>query len=312
MKKALFCLFILVSGTLMAADRDDTLHWTPSVDQFEDYMMVTSVVQIDEVEQMATTLELGAFCGDECRGNAVAQLFPPTGRYIYQLPVYGNNGETFTFKLFDHDQGIELPLVSPEAVSYQENGYGRLADPYVLNFTTPAVTQQVTLSTGWNWFSSYIDPGDPVVLLDMLKEALGDNGLEIQSYDDNTEYFDGEWFGGLDDTGITNAQMYMILAANDCTIELEGPVADPANYPITIIRGWNWIGFPCNQEVENAVAFADFDAEEGDVIQTSDDQTEFDGEDWFGDIETMVPGRGVMYFSNSDEVKTLIIRTGSK
>ena len=181
----------------------------------------------------------------------------------------------------------------------------------VANFERTPVTQQVTLSTGWNWFSSYIDPGDPIVLLDMLKEALGDNALEIQSYDDNTEYFDGEWFGGLDDTGITNDQMYMILVANDCTIELEGPVADPANYPITINKGWNWIGFPCNQEVDIVVAFGDFDAEEGDVIQTIDDQTEFDGEDWFGDVETMVPGRGVMYFSNSDEPKVLVIQTGS-
>ena len=181
----------------------------------------------------------------------------------------------------------------------------------VANFERTTVTQQVTLSTGWNWFSSYIDPGDPVELLDMLKEALGDNALEIQSYDDNTEYFDGEWFGGLDDTGITNDQMYMILVANDCTIELEGPVADPANYPITINKGWNWIGFPCNQEVDIVVAFGDFDAEEGDVIQTVDDQTEFDGEDWFGDVETMVPGRGVMYFSNSDEPKVLVIQTGN-
>ena len=176
----------------------------------------------------------------------------------------------------------------------------------VADYENTSVSQVVMLSTGWNWFSSYIDPGDPIVLLDMLKEALGDNAIEIQSYDDNTEYYDGEWFGGLDDTGITNDQMYMILVANDCTIELEGPLVDPADYPITIHHGWNWIGFPYHQEVEIAVAFADFDAEEGDVIQTCNDQTEFDGDEWFGDIETLVPGQGVMYFSNSEEVKILV------
>ena len=173
-------------------------------------------------------------------------------------------------------------------------------------------TQTIELTEGWNWFSTYVENDDPIALLDMLKEALGENAIEIQSYDDNTEYFDGEWFGGLDDTGITNDQMYMILVANDCTIELEGPVADPANYPITINPGWSWVGFPYNQELDIAIAFADFDAEEGDVIQSRNDQTEFDGDDWFGDIETLIPGEGVMYFSNSDEVKTLIINTAAK
>ena len=168
------------------------------------------------------------------------------------------------------------------------------------------VTQTVTLAEGWNWFSTYIDLGDPVALLDMLKEALGENGVEIQSYDDNTEYYDGEWFGGLDESGITNDKTFLILVSNDCTFELEGPVVDPTTVSITLHNGWNWIGFPFDHEVEIAVAFADFNAEEGDVIQTSTDQTEFDGDEWFGDIETLLPGQGVMYFSNSETPKVLV------
>ena len=39
---------------------------------------------------------------------------------------------------------------------------------------------------------------------------------------------------------------------------------------------------------------------------------EFDGEEWFGDFETLVPGQGYMYYSNSTEPKTLIISTGAK
>ena len=183
----------------------------------------------------------------------------------------------------------------------------------VANFERTTVTQQVTLSTGWNWFSSYIEGEDPVALLDMLKEALDDNALEIQSYYYNTEYayYYGEWFGDLDDIGIDNAQTYMILAANDCTIEMEGPVTDPANYPITLHRGWNWIGFPCSQEVSVADAFAGFEPEEGDVLQSYDNMTEFDGEDWWGELETLVPGQGLMYYSMSDEPKVLVFQTGS-
>ena len=308
MKNALIFLFILVGGTLIAANQDVTLHWTPSTEQFEDYMVVTGVVQIDGVEQTVATLEVGAFCDGECRGTIMVQYFPPTQRYVCQLPVYGNGGESFTFKLYDHEADAELSLDSPEALTFQENGYGRLADPYILNFTSVVtdVSQTVTLVEGWNWFSTYIDLGDPVALLDMLKEGLGENGVEIQSYDDNTEYYDGEWFGGLDESGITNDKTFLILVSNDCTFELEGPVVDPTTVSITLHNGWNWIGFPFDHEVEIAVAFADFDAEEGDVIQTCNDQTEFDGDEWFGDIETLLPGQGVMYFSNSAEPKQLV------
>ena len=196
-----------------------------------------------------------------------------------------------------------------------QGNYPGLPGDHGLNDNQDANTtikQTITLYEGWNWISTYVTNNDPVALLDMLKEGLGDNAIEIQSYDINTEYYDGEWFGDLDEVGITNDQMYMIMVENNCTVELRGPVAKSANYPITINPGWNWIGFPNNQEVEINVAFAGFEAEEGDLIQIIDDQTEFDGDEWFGNVDTMVPGRGVMYFSTSDEVKTLYIQTSAK
>ena len=173
-------------------------------------------------------------------------------------------------------------------------------------------TQTINLTTGWNWVSLYVENDDPVALLDMLKEGLGDNAIEIQSYDINTEYFDGEWFGDLDETGITNDQMYMIMVSTDCIVELSGPVANPADYPITIYPGPNWIGFPYNQEVEINLALSDFEAEEGDVLEGRNDQTEFDGDEWFGEIENLVPGEGYIYYSHGDDVKTLYIKVSAK
>jgi hypothetical protein len=36
------------------------------------------------------------------------------------------------------------------------------------------------------------------------------------------------------------------------------------------------------------------------------------GGTWVGDFDTMVPGRGYMYYSNSSEEKTLTFQTGAK
>ncbi len=174
------------------------------------------------------------------------------------------------------------------------------------------VTQTMTLTVGWNWISTYIAVDDPVDMLDMLKESLGGSANQIQSFYYTTEYDGEEWFGDLDDEGINNEQMYMIFTDKAYAIELEGAPADVSEYEINIRPGWNWIGFPSATPIDVADAMADFEAEEGDQIQSKYYTTEYDGEEWFGDLETFTPGEGLLYYSNSPTSKTLIFQTGTK
>jgi hypothetical protein len=199
------------------------------------------------------------------------------------------------------------------AVHYYANyQYYLVVDGFKFEEAT-GVTQTIELSEGWNWISLYVTKDDPVDMLDMLKAGLGDNAEEIQSFDYSTEYEgDGEWFGDLDEEGMYNEQMYMIKAVADCTVEVEGKEAEVSEYEIEIKKGWNWIGFPSAEPIDVAEAMADFEAEEGDEIQSKNNSTEFDGEEWFGDLETFVPGEGLMYFSNSEASKTLVFSTGAK
>ena len=148
----------------------------------------------------------------------------------------------------------------------------------------------------------------------MLKERLGDNALQIQASNGAVTEFDGEeWFGDLDEEGIFNEQTYLIQTSAACTILLEGMPTVVDEYEITINPGWNWIGFPSVAPIVVIDALANFEAEEGDQIQCNDaTSTEFDGEEWFGDLETFTPGQGYMYYSNSEETKILIFSTGAK
>jgi hypothetical protein len=198
------------------------------------------------------------------------------------------------------------------AIYYYANyQYYFLVDAISISEALPV--QTIELTEGWNWISLYVTNDDPVDMLDMLKASLGDNVEEIQSYDYSTEYEgDGEWFGDLDDEGMYNEQMYMIKAVADCTIEVEGIPANISEYEIEINPGWNWIGFPSAEAIDVADAMADFEAEEGDEIQSKDDSSEFDGEEWFGDLETFEPGVGLMYFSASEDSKTLVFSTAKK
>ena len=183
---------------------------------------------------------------------------------------------------------------------------------YFTTLEQTTVTQTVALSAGWNWWSTYLEITNPIEMLQMLETALGENGIQIKNSDISTEY-DSEWgwFGDLDEVGFTNEEMIMIKTANACTFELQGPPAHPASHPITINPGWNWIGYPCAEEMTLNQAFSNFTPEVGDQIKNSEGSSEYDSEwGWFGDVENLVPGQGFMYYSSSAVAKTLVFQTG--
>ena len=185
-------------------------------------------------------------------------------------------------------------------------------DDHQSAFCGSILTQTIALSAGWNWISLYVEVEDPIEMLQQLETALGDNATFIIASEMFTEYLgDGLWIGDLDDEGLTNEQMYMIEVVTDCEIQLEGTPADPANYTIDINPGWNWIGFPSTQELSVEQALADFVAEDEDQLANGDIFSEYYGM-WIGDVETLVPGQGYMYYSNSTQPKTLIFSTTAR
>ena len=109
-------------------------HWTPESANYSENMGLYGVIEIDGIEQRSEMLEVGAFCGDECRGTAIASLFELTNRYLVIMTVFGDNADPITFKLYDHNIGEELELSSPAAILFDVDGYGTPVEPYVLNF----------------------------------------------------------------------------------------------------------------------------------------------------------------------------------
>ena len=238
---------------------------------------------------------IGDFAFYGCNGISsmiVRAVIPPT---LGGSNVFGNIPRTLP---------VYVPCGSAEA--YQSAEYWS----QFTNIQENCTQQTLTLSQGWNLISTYLET-DPVEMLDMLKASLGENATGIQSEDNMTEFDGAEWFGDLDEIGLKNEKGYFIYVNNDCTVELMGTPANVGDYEINIHNGWNIIGFPSAVAIEVNTALANFEAAEGDRIQTDYGMTEYDGE-WFGDMEAFEPGFGIMYYSNSDEEKTLIFQTGAK
>ena len=182
---------------------------------------------------------------------------------------------------------------------------------YVANFGGSATTQTTSFIEGWNWWSSYIELTG-IDGLGQLESSLGGAGLMVKSRSDGyvePYEYNGttNWYGTL--TGIVNEQMYKVRTNTVCNALITGTVVVAAEHPINIGEGWNWIGFPSSQNVSLSLAMSGFTPEANDVIKGrysystyfSDGGTSM----WYGTLNSLEPGQGYMYYSNSEGTKTL-------
>lgn len=287
----------------------DSSHWTVTPGSYADNMTVLTVIAIDNEEQRNTELEVGAFCGDEVRGAAKALYCPPVDRYIVPLVVYGNFNDLITFKLYDPSLNIELEMEPNTTFYFVENGYGSINEPLILNFLTevPPIpvlyTQQVELSEGWNWFSSYVEYDANT--LEAIENTLGSLGITatIKSQDafvtnDNTA---GTWTGSL--TTLDNSSMYMILLNQAATLTLTNVLATPESHPIILNTGWNWIANLSQEPMDISVALTGINPNNGDIIKGQDDFAQYDANHhvWHGTLNSLQPGKGYMYLKNTND-----------
>ena len=173
------------------------------------------------------------------------------------------------------------------------------------------------LSTGWNWYSTYIEQS-VIDGLTMLENSLGSNGVRIQSknngYVDQFDYNGTSyWYGTLN--ALTNEQMYMVRTNTDCDASMTGSSASFSQHPITISNGWNWIGFPSNESISVSSALSGFTPEANDQIKSKNNGYSTyvvygSNALWYGTLNTLEPGQGYMYKSNSTATKTLTYQGG--
>ena len=226
-----------------------TYHWNVNPHQFAGNMTVTGIIQIEGVEQAIPSLEIGAFCNGECRGRQLLTYYPQVDRYLVFLMLYGDDGDVFNFRLFDHGAGQELTAGCTSVIAFETDAtIGSFSNPYVFNFTNVQISE---FTEGWSWWSTYIEMAG-IDGLSMLESGLGTNGLVIKSQSDGyTEYYDDYdlWYGSLG--SINNESSYMVKTSVPCTVTMPGTTALPSQHPITVdANGWTWIGYPVAYDMD--------------------------------------------------------------
>ena len=172
MKKFILALVLAMTVSLSFAN-----HWTPA-QGFQNNMTVNGIIRIDGEEQFSPMLEIGAFCGDECRGSEFAMFFPPTGQYLVPIAIVGNeSGDEITFRLYDHGQGREIEGECGTLTFTVDAMIGTMGNWHVFDFTTtsgPFVFEGSATDHNWstagNWNTGAVPSGTDEVVINGICE----------------------------------------------------------------------------------------------------------------------------------------------
>lgn len=149
-------------------------------------------------------------------------------------------------------------------------------------------TTAFALIKGSNWWTP-----TTTMTLEQLEQALGSNAVLINSQDGGfVRYEDNAWSGTL--TEIVPGQMYKIETRAACPLTLTG--APVGNVEITILPGYNWIGYTGTQAADITTALGSITPVSGDTITDQNGNVStYHGTTWTSGV-TLQPGHGYVYY----------------
>ena len=171
--------------------------------------------------------------------------------------------------------------------------------------------QPVDLAPGWNWWSTYLEADD--ALFSDLKGAIAENNTSamIKSANNSIMLQGGTWTENPNNPlTLDNASMYMLNIENAVTATLNGQLAAPAEHEITLLPGWNWIGFVSATPMSIEDAFAGITPNNGDMVKGSGATASYTNH--WNNAFVQEPGKGYMYYNCGTEALTLVYPATAK
>ncbi|MFR9164964.1 MAG: LamG-like jellyroll fold domain-containing protein [Dysgonomonas sp.] len=278
--------------------------WAVDPNKYSSSMNIVSQVKIENVYQEDTEDIVAAFINGECRGVASPQYVKSHNSYYLFMDVYGNESDIakdVIFQLWDAGTGrVYSDIETSKPVNFKDNlTEGTFTNPVILNALN-VIEQQINLRKGWNWISVNIVARE-TPLLDIFKTNIGNAGEILKS---KTAYIQAPtWGGGL--SVVNNEEMYNLRVNDAYVLKFKGAIANPSEHPISLKKGWNWIGYLPTFSLPINSALAGIEAKNGDQIKGQSGFALYvEGNGWLGSLTHMVPGKGYMY-QLGDESATL-------
>ena len=277
---------------------------------YDESMTVIAQIKIDGIVSTDPDDMLGAFTdpGDgglgDCLGVAQPEYTESRDAYYVRLMVYGNNsivGENVRFRIYDASTGLTYPLtnVSEPVVFTIDGSAGEYDNPVIVE-NTDKVLQTLELKQGTNWASFYLAPDKNQV--STLFQPVAGKISTIAFADGQTVSYNGTAWSADHPVGV--GQMMKINMNGQAPLPVIGDAVNPADYPVTIKPGNNWIGVPFSNSMPITDAFTALLPVEGDQVKGQTGFSIYENTGWLGDLENIEPGQGYVYTSGADHEKT--------
>ena len=223
---------------------------------YENFMYLEAQIQINGVPVTNTNWEVGAFCGDECRGLGDAESWWPSpvdGSLICEIVVGGATGDVINFYLYDLTNSEVFHGVCNLAQDWVDDDLGDIYEPYVINFLTEQTfTKEIAAYTedgGYYLIASPIGNVAPTAVENMIS-----NNYDLYYFDQNQEL---EWInyeGGNGGFDLVSGKGYLYANSENVTLAFTGYMYDGDgevelvknvdNNATTSLEGWNLVGNP--------------------------------------------------------------------
>ena len=272
---------------------------------YDEQMNLVGQVIIDGFVNENPESRLAAFIDTRCVG--VAQPEKARGSYFVPMTIYGtekDSGKDISFKFWDASTGtIYVALNTDLYVQfYKDSVKGSYSHPVVLT-NTDELEQNIDVAAGWNWISTYVQPD---TLLPLTSVLVADGFLQGDIIKDknNASYYDGAAWSSAKLNTIQPATMYKLCVQQPLSIVIQGAECKPSQTPVNINPRWNWIGFIPQSAMQINYALAGSGAAQGDYIKSKSQFAIYGPYGWEGNLKTLEPGKGYMYFSQAPQTIT--------
>ena len=153
-------------------------------------------------------------------------------------------------------------------------------------------TITLDLAEGWNWTSHNMAES-------VDKSRFLTNAVCLQGQEGNLLFSDEDGWQGTLQT-LEAAKGYKIKMQRAASVTLRGAVFD-VSQPVSLQRGWNWIGCPLYNATTLETALANFVPEEGDKVVGLDVFATYEDGQWHGSLTAFQPGQSYLLYTSRQQ-----------
>jgi hypothetical protein len=293
--------------------------WTVDPTLYEHSMTAIGQVYIDAFLCENKDSRVAAFIDGECRGIAAPESI--RGTSFVPLTIYGNDDDVnkpVSFRIWDAGSGIAYTNVhvrqvdhtgtTVKQVSFSINGTAGSFDFPLYWSKGNEVEQTLPIRKNWNWIALGVQPVNK-----QAGEVLSTvtPWASIIKTKDKVSYCNGKlWDDALTLSGNVMYKLRLDRSQErqlPASITVTGNLLQRTSSPVVLKKKWNWIAYTPMTTADINQALAGAYPQFGDRIKS---QTAFATYGpygvWEGNLKTLEPGHGYMYYSTDENEKSFV------